>query len=191
MRITRERWLDEALVVLAEEGPTGLRIDRLSARLGVTKGSFHHHFAGAGGFKTALLAHYEAQTATALTEAVAEGQGEGTRTTLARLTELATGDSGLRRPRLETAVRAWAQSDDEVRQTQARIDAAAVGALTSAWRPAVASDAEARTAALVPYLVSLGAEAVVPPLGDDELRRVYELLLRSVPGEAPSGRRRR
>lgn len=187
MRITRERWLDEGIVVLADEGPSGLRIDRLAARLGVTKGSFHHHFAGAGGFKTALLAHYEAQTRAALTEAIAEGQDEGTRTTLARLTELATGDTAVRRPRLETAVRAWAQADDEVRATQARIDAAAVDALTAAWRPAVASDAEARTAALVPYLVSLGAEAMVPPIDGDELRRVYDLLLRSVPPAPGAG----
>ncbi|MGW4928942.1 TetR/AcrR family transcriptional regulator [Agromyces sp. NPDC004153] len=183
MRITRTRWLDEGLVVLAEDGPSGLRIDKLSARLGVTKGSFHHHFAGAPGFKTALLAHYEEQARAALDEAIAARSGEGTRATLASLTELATadGDGGLRRPRLDTAVRAWAQSDPEVRETQARIDAAAVGALQAAWRPLVASDAEARAAALVPYLVSLGAEVTVPPIQPGELRRVYELLLTLVP----------
>jgi AcrR family transcriptional regulator len=180
MRITRERWLDESLTVLAEEGPSGLRIDRLAARLGVTKGSFHHHFAGAAGFKSALLAHYEEQARVALGAAIDARSKEGTRATLAWLTELSTSESGLRRPRLDTAVRAWAQSDPEVRETQARIDAAAIAALQDAWRPLVASDAEARSAALVPYLVSLGAEVTVPPIGPDELRAVYDLLLRLV-----------
>jgi AcrR family transcriptional regulator len=181
MRITRERWLDEGLAVLAEEGPPGLRIDRLAARLGVTKGSFHHHFAGAAGFKAALLAHYEAQSRRALDDAIAERRAEGTRATLAWLTELATRDGELRRARLDTAVRAWAQSDPAVRETQARIDAATIGALQAAWRPLVGSDAEARAAALVPYLVSLGAQAIVPPIASDDLRAVYALLLDLVP----------
>lgn len=186
MRTTRTRWLDEGLAVLAEDGPSGLRIDRLAARLGVTKGSFHHHFAGAPGFKAALLEYYEEQVREALTDAIAAREGEGTHATLAWLTELATGDHGLRRPGLDTAVRAWAQSDAEARETQARIDAAAVEALQAAWRPLVASDAQARAAALVPYLVSLGAEFAVPPIEGDDLHAVYELLLAFVP-ETPGG----
>jgi AcrR family transcriptional regulator len=181
MRISRERWLDEGLAVLAEEGPPGLRIDRLAARLGVTKGSFHHHFAGAAGFKAALLEHYEEQAGRAIHDAIADRRAEGTRATLAWLTELATRDGELRRERLDTAVRAWAQSDPAVRETQARIDAATIGALQAAWRPLVGSDADARAAALVPYLVSLGAQATVPPIESDDLRAVYALLLDLVP----------
>lgn len=177
MRITRDRWLDEGLAVLADEGPSQLRIDRLAARLGVTRGSFHHHFAGAAGFKTALLAHYEAQTRDTLEAAIEAREMEGTRPTLVWLTTLTTHDDRLRRPRLDTAVRAWAQSDPEVRETQARIDSAAIRELQNVWRPAVDSDSAARTAALVPYLVSLGAEATVPPIDADQLRAVYDLLL--------------
>jgi hypothetical protein len=51
---------------VADDGPSGLRIDRLCRRLGVSKGSFHHHFAGAGDFKQALLAAYEALVVEAL-----------------------------------------------------------------------------------------------------------------------------
>jgi AcrR family transcriptional regulator len=188
MRITRERWLEEGLSVLADEGPSGLRIDRLAARLGVTKGSFHHHFAGAPGYKRALLAHYEARATASLADAIAERRGEGTRATLARLTELVADEGGLRHPRLDAAVRAWAHADAEARETQARIDEAAVAALQRAWRPLVSSDAEARAAALVPYLVSLGAAATVPPVEGDELRAVYEVLLGFVPrGDVRSG----
>ena len=61
-----------------------------------------------------------------------------------------------------------------------------IDALQAAWRPAVESDEAARTAALVPYLVSLGAAMTVPPVSADELRRVYELLLDAVPGDAES-----
>ncbi len=176
--------------MLAEEGEGGLRIDRLAARLGLTKGSFFHHFGGAAGFRTALLEEHERTALAALTEAVGsraddgtgDGTGAGTDATLAWLTERMTAEPGAtRRTRLDLAVRAWAASDPEARETQARLDAAAIDALQAAWRPAVSSDEDARVAALVPYLVALGAAAMVPPVTADELRRVYDLLLATVP----------
>ena len=39
-----ERWIDVAIDVLAKEGVTGLRIEVLAKRCGVTKGSFYWHF---------------------------------------------------------------------------------------------------------------------------------------------------
>ncbi|MFF2277664.1 TetR/AcrR family transcriptional regulator [Agromyces sp. NPDC058126] len=182
MATTRERWLDEGLTVLATEGAPALRIDRLAARLGVTKGSFHHHFDGADAFKQALLAYYEQRTIAAIDEGIAARGESGTRGTLEWLSELAlTVGPSIRPTELDAAVRAWAHTDVDARATQARIDARVIGALQAVWRPATSSDAAARTAALVPYLVSVGAAATVPPIGADELRAVYELLLEIAP----------
>ncbi|MFE6964743.1 TetR/AcrR family transcriptional regulator [Agromyces sp. NPDC057679] len=182
MATTRERWLDEGLAVLATEGAPALRIDRLAARLGVTKGSFHHHFDGAGAYKQALLAYYEQRTITSIDEGIAARGAGGTRATLEWLSELALAPGPSIRPtELDAAVRAWAHTDGDARATQARIDARIIDALQAVWRPATSSDAAARTAALVPYLVSVGAAATVPPIGTDELRAVYELLLEIAP----------
>jgi AcrR family transcriptional regulator len=182
MSTTRQRWLDEGLAVLAEEGEGGLRIDRLATRLGLTKGSFFHHFGGAAGYRTALLEEHERTALAALTEAIEARPDEGTGATLAWLTEHSTSGPGtIRRADLDLAVRAWASSDPEARATQERLDTATVEALQAVWRPAVSSDEDARIAALVPYLVSLGAATIVPPIALDELRRVYELLLANVP----------
>jgi len=185
MSATRQQWLDAGLAVLAEEGATGLRIDRLAARIGLTKGSFFHHFGGAAGYRSALLEHYEQLTLGAFAAAIEARRGLGTRDTLTWLTDLATTDAAsIRRAELDLAVRAWAASDAEARAVQARIDATVIDALQATWRPAVESDAAARTAALVPYLVSLGAAMTVPPISAEELRRVYELLLDAVPGSS-------
>jgi AcrR family transcriptional regulator len=137
---TREKWLDAGLRVLAADGASGLRIDRIAARLKLSKGSFHHHFSGADGYKRELLAHFEAM-----------------------------------------AVRAWATWDEEVNRVQGRIDRARLTALQRIWRPHVATDADARVAALLPYLVALGASVSVPPVEPEELGRVYETLLPLVP----------
>lgn len=45
-RYDRERWLQAALDVLAQEGGARLRIEAVAASLNVTKGSFYHHFRG-------------------------------------------------------------------------------------------------------------------------------------------------
>ncbi len=57
--MTRDRWIDEGLLVLAEEGAPGVRIDRIAARLGLSKGSFFHHFDGIAAYRRALLDRWE------------------------------------------------------------------------------------------------------------------------------------
>ncbi|MEO3802106.1 TetR/AcrR family transcriptional regulator [Nonomuraea sp. B1E8] len=183
MSTARDRWLNEGLKVLAEEGAAGIRIDRIAARLNLSKGSFHHHFDGAEGYKKALLAYFEHLSVEALENAIAEiGESAGARVVLARLTELVRpGGTGLYRPEIDTALRAWATWDADVRAVQARLDEARVSALQRVWRSAVDSDEEARTAALLPYLLAVGATVVFPPVEADQLRDLYEILLPLVP----------
>lgn len=187
MSAARDRWLDEGLVVLAAEGAPGIRIDRLAARLGLSKGSFHHHFDGAEGYKRALLDYVERLMIDALNDAIAYGEGqEDARSVLHRLTELVEPRArGLYRPELEVALRAWAGTDADAREVQARVDDARVAALQRVWRPAVASDAEAHTAALLPYLVAVGATVVTPPVAPDELRSIFRMLVPLIPQPAP------
>lgn len=185
---TRERWLEAGLRVLAADGADGVRIDRIAARLKLSKGSFHHHFSGAQGYKRKLLEHFEAMAVDALDHAIEAAQDPGdARAVLTRLTDLvAGGREELYWPELERAVRAWATWDDEVRRVQGRIDKARLTALQRVWRSHVATDADARVAALLPYLVALGATVSVPPVDREELGRVYEMLLPLVPERPPS-----
>lgn len=187
MSEARDRWLNEGLRVLAQEGSGGIRIDRIAARLGLSKGSFHHHFDGADGFKRALLAYVEHVSIDALDQAIREVPASGdARAVLGHLTEVVgSGTAGLYRPELDVAVRAWALFDPDAREAQARIDGARLAALERVWRPLVRTDAEARTAALVPYLLSVGAVVVSPPVASRELKAVFEMILPLVP-ESPS-----
>ncbi|CAM3434477.1 TetR/AcrR family transcriptional regulator [Occultella aeris] len=183
MGTARDRWLDEGIRVLAQEGAAGVRIDRIAARLGLSKGSFHHHFDGADGYKRDLLARFERLSIDQLDRAIVEaGPTSDARSILSRLTALIEPrEAGLYRPELDVAVRAWSASDPEVRAAQARIDEARLAALQRVWRPYVTTDAEARTAALLPYLLAVGASVVSPPVAADELRGLFETLLPLVP----------
>jgi AcrR family transcriptional regulator len=178
----RSRWLDSGLEALAAEGPDGLKIDRLVRRVGLTKGSFFHHFTGAAAYKTALLERLEVAATAALDEAAASPPTLEAHQLLQELTgRIGRPGSGLWRPELETALRAWSFTDAEVRQTQARIDRRRLAGLEAIWRRVEPDQQQARTKALLPYLVAVGASMSSVVVDSEELQQVYELLLPLVP----------
>jgi AcrR family transcriptional regulator len=178
---TRSDWIQAGLAAVADDGPSGLRIDRLCRRIGVSKGSFHHHFAGAGDFKQALLAAYEDLVVEALNRAIEQTATDTPKAALAGLTAAIASTESFYRPDLEVAIRAWAFSDAEVRAVQERVDRQRLESLQSIWSRLLDDPAAVYTAALLPYLVGIGASLVQPPTPPDQLRSVYELLLDLVP----------
>jgi AcrR family transcriptional regulator len=181
---TRSDWLQAGLTTVADDGPDGLRIDRLCRRLGVSKGSFHHHFAGAGDFKRALLDAYETLVVEALNDAIEQTAAITPQESLAGLTAAITSTQSFYRPELEVAIRAWAFSDSQVRAVQERVDRRRLESLEGIWSRILDDPAAVHTAALLPYLVGIGASLVQPPTPPGQLRGVYELLLGLVPNES-------
>jgi hypothetical protein len=57
------------------------------------------------------------------------------------------------------------------------VSTAAPESLRGIWSNIVDDLAAAYTAALLPYLVGIGASLIQPPTPRDQLQRVYELLL--------------
>jgi AcrR family transcriptional regulator len=178
---SRSDWIQAGLAAAADDGPNGLRIDRLCQHLGVSKGSFHHHFAGAADFKQAVLAAYEVLVVEALDQAIERTAAETPKEALAGLTAAITSTEGFYRPDLEVAMRAWAFSDPDVRAVQERVDTRRLASLQGIWSRILDDPAAVHTAALLPYLVGIGASLVQPPTPPDQLRSVYELLLGLVP----------
>ncbi len=73
-RLSREDWLENALTVLSKEGRAGLKIQGLSADLGVSRGSFYWHFEHRRDSIRALLEYwYEEYTAGAIAATKREG----------------------------------------------------------------------------------------------------------------------
>jgi len=179
----RDRWLDEGLAVLAELGAPGIRIDPIAERLGLSKGSFHHHFAGAADYRAAILDRYETGAYASLAE-IAPGDGADPVTALAglrgRVPELFD-------PRLEVAVRAWAFQDETARAVQERVDTARLAAIERLWNAILGDPVRARTAALLPHLLAIGASVALPPLDPDELDAVFGMLVELIPAVSASG----
>jgi AcrR family transcriptional regulator len=103
-------WIDEARAALVEEGISGVKVDRLAARLGVTRGGFYHYFEDRDALLRALLDRWRKDCRflpplrTDLTPAEAVAWIEQAVT---RMIEEDGYDS-----RLDMAVREWARSDE-------------------------------------------------------------------------------
>ena len=53
-RLSVDDWIELGFTLLAEEGLSGIKVDRLCARMGVTKGSFYWHFTDLPAYMEAL-----------------------------------------------------------------------------------------------------------------------------------------
>jgi AcrR family transcriptional regulator len=54
-RVSIDDWIQAGFIILAEEGLNALKLERLCARLGVTKGSFYWHFADIAAYRESLV----------------------------------------------------------------------------------------------------------------------------------------
>jgi AcrR family transcriptional regulator len=54
-RLSADDWIQAGFALLADAGPNALRIDRLCARLNVTKGSFYWHFTDMPTYRASLV----------------------------------------------------------------------------------------------------------------------------------------
>ena len=58
-RLTREQWLARSLEILSEEGPGELRIDKITHKMKVSKGSFYWHFKNRADYIESLAKYWD------------------------------------------------------------------------------------------------------------------------------------
>jgi AcrR family transcriptional regulator len=114
--LSRERYFETALEVLADVGFTGLNIGVMCMRLGVTSGSFYHHFGSWRGFIDALLGYWEHRQERILRDlAFGQADPEQDIEALRKLTvDLPH--------KAESAIRSWGMKEASVREAQRRVD---------------------------------------------------------------------
>ena len=185
--LTREKWADAALDALAAGGLGAVAVEPLARTLGVTKGSFYHHFASREALLQAALERWESLETDDVLQRV-EPFGP-----LERLEYLfesaAAGDIA---PRWAVLVQLVAHRNEPlVSEVLARVTERRLAYLTETWRSAGLDPEEAERRALLAYSSYLGmlqlavsAPGCVPH-GEASLRymeRVREML---VPRPAP------
>jgi AcrR family transcriptional regulator len=152
MQLSRTDWLEQGLQLLSTEGPQHLKIDTLCQALGVTKGSFYHHFKHQAAYVSALLEHWKATYTQQLIQAVADIDDPHVRSQ--RLSELVYGKD----MRPEVAMRAWANSHSEVAATVREVDAQRIGYMVELAQRMGAADEQAMLLAKMAYAQLVGMQ---------------------------------
>lgn len=148
----RTRWLDAGLKILANGGLDALRIELIAREIGLTKGSFYHHFASREAYVEALLEHWEAQSTRRIIELAEAAPSLGAK--FDRVNALADAVDH----RLEVALRGLVQRDARIRATVKRVDQGRIAYLHALSRGAGADAEQARFLAELGYFAFVGAQ---------------------------------
>lgn len=146
--------MEAAFAALAEGGVAALRVEPLASRLGVTKGSFYHHFSDRRALHVAVLDEWERKGTTAIIDDVdtaAASAAERVRR-LAHVTMRSRPDNDA----IENAIRAWAATDDVAAQAVSRVDGRRLGYTAALLRAHGMSPAQAHRRARLLYRVLIG-----------------------------------
>ncbi len=164
---TRRDWLEVALALLEEVGSEALTIELLTRRLGVTKGSFYHHFKNYQNFKAQVLAFYEEERTLQIIQ-LAERETPPQ----ARLERIL--QATLQPSQVEVAVRAWALQDALVRNYQRRIDQRRLTYLEEVLFAHRGDHAHALRMAQLFYGLYVGSQQMIPPIQGATLAALYQ-----------------
>ncbi len=124
--LTQRDWLKAGQSLLRRGGLRALKLRPLADELGVSTGSFYHHFPDFDAYQGRLAAHWAGAEVAGLVEAIRRVETEP----LDRIRLLAQIVRRRGLSRLSIAMRAWADSDERARHAVERNDAVVLGFLT-------------------------------------------------------------
>jgi len=180
---SQQDWVNGAVVALGDGGIEAVRIEPLAKSLGVSKGSFYHHYANRRALLLALLDQWE-QLGTSAIISEAERDTENPAERLAALVHIsctpdALGDA------VEASIRAWAGSDDIAREVVARVDQRRLDYVTALLTATGMKKPQAKRRAAMFYRVIIGDTtwrlAGGPEHSKRELEELTALLLSTDP----------
>ena len=169
----RAQWLNAGLEALRKGGVGAVRVERLAADVGVTKGSFYHHFRDRGALLEEVLEYWAREMTDAEFERIQTLRGG----LAPRLVALAEDVLQKGMGRYDPAIRAWAREDRKVAAAVAQVDRRRIQALAGFCVEGGFAPAEARVRARTFYTFLLGEPQVRAPAREaGELEKMVKIL---------------
>lgn len=181
-RTPRAAWIAAGLQAIATEGPRAVRVEKLAAELGVTKGGFYGYFADRDAFMRDLLDEWERRsTDDVLSQVEAEG---GNATAKIRRAGALTFSADLLP--LDLAVRAWARHDVDVAARLRRVDNKRIDYLRSMFGTFISDADEVEARSVLAFSLVIGQHFLATDHGGrsraDAVALAASLLLAPPPG---------
>ena len=117
-RLSRSDWLEAALELVTNDGINAVTVDALASILGITRGSFYHHFKDKADLSREMLDYWQRKWTTELRDDVAALGLDGIQSLIA----LGNLIRHRRAAGYDVAVRAWAVHDDMAKEIVKQTD---------------------------------------------------------------------
>ncbi|MEH3140516.1 MAG: TetR/AcrR family transcriptional regulator [Mycobacterium kyogaense] len=177
-RRSADDWIEAGYALVAEAGVESLKLDRLCAHLGVTKGSFYWHFADMAAYRAALIRAW-AELRDRDRSGFAELPSAPPREQLSHMMASLRGE---RQRSLERAMREWARTDREVAESVHTSDQRVLSAVRRAYQDAGFDAAEADMRANATFAAGIGflhlSNLPAEPRMADQLEQFLDVMLR-------------
>lgn len=175
--LSRQDWIDAGQELLRKGGITSVKLSPLLGRLGVTSGSFYHHFSDFGAFLDALADDYGTVHLERISAAIESEDPSQRLREMRRLMEAWAA------PDLDRAMRVWATSNERAAAAVRQLDGQLLTIIEASLKELGFSDDEARLRALLMFAAGAGRALIFPPWEDDPdaPRKALELLLTPLP----------
>jgi AcrR family transcriptional regulator len=147
----RSDWIEAGQRLLIDGGFSSLKLAALTRELGVTSGSFYHHFGDFREYLDALADYYGRENIDRVVEALSPIPDPAE-----RLRVLHTLRDDWSILRLDSAMRVWATSNDRARMAVARLDDEFIELIRGAFAELGFSHDEARIRALLAFSAGVG-----------------------------------
>ena len=154
-----DKWLDAAITTLIEEGVDAVRVERLATRLGLSRGSFYHHYKDRDDLLRAVLDHYiqiNHQNLVAMLPALKGTSKE-------KLWTLWTATASQEFRDYDWAIRMWGMHDEPVADVLKKIDVKRMDVMMGLFMEMGFNEDEAWIRAALAYHGSLGDRAFFGP----------------------------
>ena len=155
--MTRDDWIEAALAQLRRQGVDAVRVDPLSTKLKMTRGSFYWHFKDRKDLLLAMLETWRLRQTTRIVERIRKDQALSPQERVVRLRSLPPKTPrSLEAAELELAIRAWANRDRLARKAVDAVDRERLEFVAALLRDAGLSAHDAREWAFIGYAYALG-----------------------------------
>lgn len=168
-RLTRDKWLAEGLKILAEFAQHKIRVLYLCERLGVTRGSFYHHFESIEDFIQALLEHWERENTLAFIEATRNTEDPSAKMAVLNEQVLQADQA------VEAAIRSWSYYHPVVKEVLDRVDRTRLDFLKTVFVQMGIPTQRAAGLAQLDYATLIGLQQLNPTATPEELTALFRL----------------
>ncbi len=164
-RLSGVDWIEAGQDILREQGIAGVKLSALTARLGVSTGSFYHHFSDFEDYLGAVARHFSADRVRRVLEQTMVGNPDPI-TRIQRLAKLSLQE---RTFELDHAMRIWATMDPRAAATVSESESLVLPFLAQAFRDLGFEPGEAEVRARILLSVNVAPLLVF----DKESRREF------------------